>query len=168
MFAKALVLSTSALGKRSVGEITNLMSVDSTRLQDLTPYLHAVWYSFFQIGLALYFLWNQMGTASLGGVFVIVVSIPLTGRISLYLKKLQTDLSVVRDERVKVTNEILAGIKTIKFQAWEEQMLSRITSVRDRELDIFRKYAIAQSLSGAVFTTIPLLVAIATFGWYIR
>ena len=60
VYAKALVLSSSELMKRSIGEITNLMSVDSTRLQDLTPYLHAIWYSFFQISLALYFLWQQV------------------------------------------------------------------------------------------------------------
>jgi len=60
VFAKALVLSSAELMKRSVGEVTNLMSVDSARLQDLTPYLHAIWYSFLQIGLALYFLWKQV------------------------------------------------------------------------------------------------------------
>ena len=53
VFSKSLVLATAALSKRSVGEITNLMAVDSTRLQDLTPYLHAVWYSLYQIMLAL-------------------------------------------------------------------------------------------------------------------
>jgi hypothetical protein len=33
VYSKALVISTAALGKKSTGEITNLMSVDSTRLQ---------------------------------------------------------------------------------------------------------------------------------------
>lgn len=43
-----------------LGEIANLMSIDAQRLQDLTPYLHAVWYSFFQIAVALYFLYEQV------------------------------------------------------------------------------------------------------------
>lgn len=58
---------SGALRKRSTGEITNLMSVDSNRLQTLTPYLHAIWYSFIQIALALYFLWSQLGPACLAG-----------------------------------------------------------------------------------------------------
>lgn len=51
------LLLVAALMKRSTGEILNLMSVDSTRLQDLTPYLHALWYSFFQVLIAMILLW---------------------------------------------------------------------------------------------------------------
>ena len=70
VYAKALVLSSTALLKRSLGEVTNLMSVDSNRLQTLTPYLHAIWYSFFQIGLAMYFLWGQLGRSTMVSIYL--------------------------------------------------------------------------------------------------
>jgi ATP-binding cassette subfamily C (CFTR/MRP) protein 1 len=76
VFSKALVLSTSELMKRSVGEISNLMSVDSTRLQDLTPYLHAIWYSFFQIAVALSLLWYQVGFINTLHTATIVINHP--------------------------------------------------------------------------------------------
>jgi ATP-binding cassette, subfamily C (CFTR/MRP), member 1 len=139
VFSKALVLSTSALSYRTTGEITNLMSVDSTRLQELTPYLHAIWYSIYQIAIAMYLLWQQVGVSSLAGCAVIVLSIPITGKVSQYLKTLQKQMSTVRDERVKVTNEVLAGMKVIKFQAWEKEFEKRINEIRDRELELFRK-----------------------------
>ena len=60
VYQKALVLSAGERHARSMGEITNLMSIDAQRLQELTTYLHAIWYSFFQIGLALFFLWQQL------------------------------------------------------------------------------------------------------------
>jgi hypothetical protein len=60
MYKKALVLSAGERHVRSLGEITNLMSIDAQRLQELTTYLHAIWYSFWQIGLALFFLWQQL------------------------------------------------------------------------------------------------------------
>jgi hypothetical protein len=60
VYKKALVLSAGERHTRSLGEITNLMSTDAQRLQELTTYLHAVWYSFWQIGLALFFLWQQL------------------------------------------------------------------------------------------------------------
>jgi len=50
VFVKSTRLSVGALARRNAGEITNLMAVDSTRLQDLTPYLHAFWYSLYQMG----------------------------------------------------------------------------------------------------------------------
>lgn len=167
IYSKALVLSTAAMSTRTTGEITNLMSVDSTRLQELSPYLHAVWYSFYQISIALYFLWQQMGVASLAGIAVILLLIPLTGKVSKILKSLQSQMAKVRDERIKVSNEVLGGMKVIKFQAWEAEFEKRINEIRDRELAIFRKYCIMQSVSGAVFTTVPLLVSIVTFATYI-
>jgi hypothetical protein len=60
VYKKALDLSAGERHVRSLGEITNLMSIDAQRLQELTTYLHAIWYSFWQIGLALFFLWQQL------------------------------------------------------------------------------------------------------------
>jgi ATP-binding cassette, subfamily C (CFTR/MRP), member 1 len=67
VYFKSLSLSSAALARRSAGEISNLMSVDSARLQDLTPYLHALWYSFFQVTVAMTMLWRQLGLASIAG-----------------------------------------------------------------------------------------------------
>jgi ATP-binding cassette subfamily C (CFTR/MRP) protein 1 len=60
VYQKALVLGAGERHSRSLGEITNLMSIDAQRLQELTTYLHAIWYSFWQISLALFFLWRQL------------------------------------------------------------------------------------------------------------
>ena len=60
VYQKALVLGAGERHARGLGEITNLVSIDAQRLQELTTYLHAIWYSFWQIGLALFFLWRQL------------------------------------------------------------------------------------------------------------
>ena len=39
--------------------------------------------------------------------------------------------------------------------------------MRDRELATFWKYSLAQSLSGAVYTGVPILVGISTFVIYV-
>ena len=39
-------------------------------VQELTPYLHAVWYSLFQVAVALYFLFNQVGISCFAGTNV--------------------------------------------------------------------------------------------------
>jgi ABC-type bacteriocin/lantibiotic exporter with double-glycine peptidase domain len=167
VFHKSLKLSISAINKRSSGQITNLMSLDSTRLQELTPYLHAVWYSLFQIGVAISFLWQLVGPSCLGGVLIIICCIPIIGQISIILKGIQNDLSAVRDERVKMTSEVLTGIRVIKLQAWESEFQKRMTEIRNKELRLYRKYAFIQSLSGTFSSAVPLLVAIATFTVFI-
>eukprot|EP01033_Poteriospumella_lacustris_P011634 gene11634-8288_t len=167
VYAKTMVISGDALSRRTTGEISNLMSVDAGRLQELTPYLHAVWYSVFQIVLAMYCLWQQMGVSCLAGITVIVCMIPISNRVSFYMKSLQKKISKTRDERVKITNEVLAGMKVLKLQAWERQFQQRILRVREQELTILRGYSRAQCFATALYTAIPLLVALTTFGTYI-
>jgi ATP-binding cassette subfamily C (CFTR/MRP) protein 1 len=83
------------------------------------------------------------------------------------MKSLQQKLSKIRDERIKFTNEILAGMKVIKLQAWEKEFQNRIIEVRNKELAVFRQYAYTQSFAGMVGTSVPLLVSIATFVTFI-
>lgn len=55
-------MSNSARKESTVGEIVNLMSVDAQRFMDLTAYLNMIWSAPLQIALALYFLWDTLGT----------------------------------------------------------------------------------------------------------
>ena len=45
---------------------------------------------------------------------MILIAIPVTQKISARIKVIQKELSQVRDERVKLNNEVLGGIKVIK------------------------------------------------------
>lgn len=139
----------------------------SHSFQDLTTYLHAIWYSPLQISLALYFLWGQLGASSLGGVLIIVIMIPVTKVISEYMGRLQSALMNKKDERVDLNSEVLSSMKVVKLQAWEESFQSRILKLREVELKHLWHYFICNSLSRMLWTFTPLLVAVATFAAYV-
>ena len=44
-----------------MGEIVNLMSVDAQRFMDLISYVCMIWSAPYQIGLAIYFLYQELG-----------------------------------------------------------------------------------------------------------
>eukprot|EP00934_Nitzschia_sp_Nitz4_P007307 Nitzschia sp. Nitz4//scaffold4_size323378//100305//104932//NITZ4_000644-RA/size323378-snap-gene-0.448-mRNA-1//-1//CDS//3329553351//7297//frame0 len=167
VYKKALVLSSGERYSRSLGEITNLMSIDAQKLQDLTTYLHAVWYSFFQIGLALYFLWLQLGPSCLAGVVVIVVMVPVTKYVAKWMGSLQKRLMVAKDKRLEVNSEVLGAMKIIKLQAWEGPFIDRIVTLRDEELSRLRDYIVASCLSIMLWSAVPLTVALAVFAAYV-
>ena len=50
-----------------VGETTNLMAIDSQKFMDMVLLINIIWSSPLQIALAMYFLWDILGAASLAG-----------------------------------------------------------------------------------------------------
>lgn len=61
-FRQALRMSNSARKVSTLGEIVNLMSTDAQRITDVVMELNTLWTAPLQIILALYFLWNILGT----------------------------------------------------------------------------------------------------------
>jgi ABC-type multidrug transport system fused ATPase/permease subunit len=167
VYQKALRLHAAERQTRSTGEINNLLSIDAQRMQELTNYLHAIWYSFLQIGLALLFLWKQLGPSSLGGVAVICITIPITKYVAQWLGNIQKHLLKAKDQRVQLNAEVMTSIKIIKLQAWEEPFQQRLMTLRNNELQQLWNYIVAQAVSVLLWSTTPLAVALATFSAYI-
>ena len=114
IYQKALVLSNDGRG-RATGDIVNLMSVDATRLQDLSTYGLISISGPFQITLAFVSLYNLLGWAAFVGVAIMVVSIPLQTVIARFIKKLQEKQMKNRDQRTRLMSELLANIRR---QGW--------------------------------------------------
>lgn len=116
IYRKALRISNAARKESTVGEIVNLMAVDAQRFMDLTTYLNMLWSAPLQIGLCLYFLWQQLGPSVLAGLAVMIIMIPLNGFIASRIKTYQIRQMKYKDQRVKLMNEVLSGIKVSEMQ----------------------------------------------------
>lgn len=168
VYSKSLRLSSAARQKRTSGEIINLMSVDAQRLQELTPFLHSVWYALYQIFISCILLWNQIGLATFAGVGVILILIPMTTAISKRMRSLQVRLMKIKDERIKICYEILSGIKIIKMKTWEGRFTHRVMDYRQKELRSLKSYIYTQSISSALFNFVPTLVTTVSFFTYVK
>ena len=118
IYKKALKLSNASRQRNTVGEIVNHMSVDAQRLMDLMGYLHILWSGPMQIALALYFLYQEMGPSIFAGLAVMVLMIPVNAALAIRQRKLQKGQMKNKDNRMKLMDEILNGIKVIKLYAW--------------------------------------------------
>ena len=63
------------------------------------------------------------------------------------------------DGRIKLMNEILSGIKILKFYAWERAFLDRVRGLREKELNALKKSQILYSISLASFNSSTFLVS---------
>ncbi|OQR95871.1 ATP-binding Cassette (ABC) Superfamily [Thraustotheca clavata] len=167
VYAKSLRLSTQAQQERSTGEITNLISIDTSRLQRLTMDLHTVWVVPYLLLIACSMLYQELGISFIAGIAVVLLVIPISFALSRVMGRLQKALMLVKDQRVKLCYEVLAGIKVIKLQAWELSFTDRVLAYRDDELSKFTRYIFTKAASSAVYNGVPALVAVASFTAYI-
>ncbi|RIA93900.1 ATP-binding cassette transporter 1 [Glomus cerebriforme] len=164
IYQKSFKLSNGSRQKSTVGEIVNHMSVDAQKIMDLCTYLHIAWSGPLQIILALYFLYQTMGISIFAGVGVMIMMIPVNAILANKMKILQKIQMKNKDERIKLMNEILNGIKVIKLYAWEQAFLNKIFYVRnDLELKTLKRLGYLYSVQSFTWTSTPFLVSFATF-----
>ncbi|VDM53212.1 unnamed protein product [Angiostrongylus costaricensis] len=111
IYKKTLNLSNSARRDKTVGEIVNLMAIDVERFQLITPQIQQFWSCPFQITLALIFLFFTLGYSAAPGVIVMIIFLPSNIISSVIVKKWQVAQMKLKDERTKMINELLNGIK---------------------------------------------------------
>lgn len=167
IYRKAMRISNSAKKDSTVGEIVNLMAVDAHRFLELTSYLHFIWSGPLIMALALYFLYDLIGAAIFAGLGVLILMVPINIWIAARMRSLQIEQMVKKDDRVKVMNEILNGIKVLKLYAWEPSFEQNIVKIRDIEVKILKVIAYYSSGTFFAWTLTPFLVTLACFATFV-
>uniref|UniRef100_A0A674D3X8 ABC-type glutathione-S-conjugate transporter n=1 Tax=Salmo trutta TaxID=8032 RepID=A0A674D3X8_SALTR len=167
VYRKSLVISSAARQSCTVGEIVNLVSADTQKLMDMVVYFNAVWVAPIEIALCLFFLWQRLGPSALAGIATVILIFPLNGFIAKMRSKLQVIQMRYTDSRIKLMNEILSGIKILKFYAWEQAFLERVLGYREKELNALKRSQVLYSISIASFNSSSFLVTFAMFGVYV-
>ncbi|KAG6863876.1 hypothetical protein C0991_002491, partial [Blastosporella zonata] len=107
-----------------------------------------------------------LGYSALVGLGVLLVGFPvqfILVRVMFAQRKKGVKFT---DKRIRLTTEVLQGIRLIKFYAWEAFYVDRLGTLRAHEIKAIRKSALARSLLIAVVTFIPILASILSFITY--
>lgn len=107
-----------------------------------------------------------LGWSLLAGIALMVLSLPINAIIIRKLQGLQKNVMLKKDQRTRLTNEVLQGIRVIKFFAWEDSFIKAITEIRNIEIRDLRKSAYLTSVVMFMWMSTPLFVSIITFTAY--
>lgn len=159
IYKKSLTISNAAKREKTVGEIVNLMSMDAQRFGDVGNTINILWSAPLQIGLSIYFLWQEIGPSSLAGLAMLIILFPVNGMIANKTKKLHMKNMKNKDERVKMMNEILSGIRVLKLYAWEKSFEEQVLKVREKELKVMKHSRYLNAVMSFVMTCTPFMVS---------
>ena len=167
VYKKSLLLSATSKRSSTIGEMNNLISQDAQMFQNFTPFLNMIWSSPLQIIICIFILWRYLGIAAFVGFATTVFFIPLnmyTANKSkvLYAKKLKS-----QDLRLKIMNEILSGIKVIKFYGWENPFINLVNKIREAEMKYYSQNAYVSIISSFTWSSAPFIVAAVSFATFV-
>uniref|UniRef100_A0A7S4LEW0 ATP-dependent transporter ycf16 n=1 Tax=Eutreptiella gymnastica TaxID=73025 RepID=A0A7S4LEW0_9EUGL len=161
VYHKALSLNMETLpGDVTVGSIVSYMSVDASNIAMLFQNVHFCFTIPVQISLTLYLLYWNIGWAGPASLAVILLLFPIMGSLGKLSGGFQKRLLAQNDVRLKLINELLQGMKVIKFYAWESMFVDKIVAEREVQLHILLR----RKLCGAAIVSIALSTpALITF-----
>ena len=166
VYRKSLRLSSTGKQDATTGEIVNLMQLDVGRLEGVATSIHIVWDGILQVfgytSLLLYFL----GPSVFAGIATMLIVIPLQTLFFKKLSVLRTKMSKYTDDRIKLTNEVLQGIRAIKSYNWEKSFQERLSVIREKELAVLMKSASIRGFLVSVLSAAPSFVAVISLAVY--
>ncbi len=92
----------------------------------------------FQIAVCLFLIYQQVGASTFVGLGYTIITTPIIGFIFGVIGRMRQQKMRFTDARVKMMNEVLAGIRIIKYYAWEKAfVLKKLDKYVNKRLGCF-------------------------------
>lgn len=149
--------------KYSSGQIINMISSDLSRLEQFLFQGAYIISGPVQIISILALLIFYIGPSALAGFGLLIVMLPVQAFIFLRLARLRRTMASITDERIRLTQEFLTGIRIIKFFAWEEKFIEHLMDYRAREVSRVKYLNIWTAVLMGIANTIPVFASVISF-----
>ncbi|KAM7378480.1 hypothetical protein PAMA_013404 [Pampus argenteus] len=165
IYNKILRLSTSnmSMGEMTLGQINNLVAIETNQLMWFLFLCPNLWAMPVQIVMGVILLYYLLGCSALVGASVIVLLAPVQYLIATKLADTQKNTLEHSTDRLKKTTEILKGIKLLKLYAWENIFCDSVEDTRGKELTSLKTFAFYTSMSIFMNAAIPIVAVLTTF-----
>ncbi|KAM7367319.1 hypothetical protein PAMP_015230 [Pampus punctatissimus] len=163
IYNKILRLSTSnmSMGEMTLGQINNLVAIETNQLMWFLFLCPNLWAMPVQIVMGVILLYYLLGSSALVGASVIVLLAPVQYLIATKLADTQKNTLEHSTDRLKKTTEILKGIKLLKLYAWENIFCDSVEDTRGKELTSLKTFAFYTSMSIFMNAAIPIAAVLA-------
>ncbi|KAL0575903.1 hypothetical protein V5O48_006076 [Marasmius crinis-equi] len=166
IYQRSLRLTARSRSKLPNGLIMNHISTDVSRIDFCAGFFHMGWSAPIQMIICLVLLIINLGPSALAGFAFFVLVTPIQTYAMRQMFKLRAKSMAWTDKRAKLLQELLNGMKIIKFFAWEVPFLDRITGYRWNEMKYIRTLLLMRSGLNAVAMSLPVLASVLAFVTY--
>ncbi|MEY2986493.1 MAG: binding cassette subfamily er 2, partial [Pseudomonadota bacterium] len=138
------------------GEFVNIATRDCDSVSMLPFLIEPLLYPVTILAYCL-MLTHFLGPWALLAVVALAAVVPLGRRLEQRMSSLATQIREQSKLRLGILGEVLAGIKVIKFHAWEELFTKKVMEVRGQEVKLMRARARVAAKHSALSALLPIL-----------
>ncbi|GAA5904673.1 uncharacterized protein JCM6883_003864 [Sporobolomyces salmoneus] len=153
-------------GFGSKSSVLALFSIDVDRVADFAVWCFSLIDAPLELIIGTIFLYSLLGYASLIGISIAVLFLPLNHYTSKGFATTQDKLMSTRDRRVGLMQEVLSSIRMLKYMAIEKPFEERILKARDAELAQLRWNYLLEVSFQAIWSISPILCILVSFWAY--
>ncbi|CAN9393374.1 unnamed protein product [Alternaria alternata] len=148
------------------GRIVNLMSTDTYRIDQASGFFHMIWTAPIGILITTALLLVNLTYSALPGLGLILIAMPLLGRAVKTLFRRRVAINKITDQRVSLTQEILQGVRFVKYFGWETSFLERIQTIRQKEIHGIQILLTIRNAVLSVGMSMPVFASMISFITY--
>lgn len=162
IYDKAMNLSPEARKVKATGDIVNSMSVDVTFVERVFETMLNLFTEPIRLAVCLLSLHKVLGNATWFGFVVSVIIMPVCVWMNSRLYWYYNRSVEFKDERTRLTADVLNSIKSIKLYSWEKPIIERMNEVRNnKELNVLQELGILEAFSVLLWRFIPFFMTCA-------
>ncbi|KAI6220946.1 Multidrug resistance-associated protein 1 isoform X4 [Aphelenchoides fujianensis] len=164
VFDKMMRLSPAAQTNTATGVILNYITVDVVHSRHFWSELQNFIYCPLVLTIGLVGLSIMVGVHNMIYGMVILIGFQFIGLVlSRYSSRFTDKQMEHKDERLKLINDLLNGVRVIKLCGWEAPMQRMVAAIRKRELKEVWKSQAIDTICETFVETAPLLATLSTF-----
>ena len=168
VFHATLCLRTHKMDPpKSVGEINNIQSKDANSLRDFVVFFHNLWACPLQIVMSVALLIYMLGFAGVVSVLLLALLVPVERAIGHRARAARKAVLSFSDERMKVINEMIDGIWTVKLTNLCPYVYEKISALRSDELAAAWHSGLIDIVNLVVTRSATLVITLLTFVTYV-
>ncbi len=167
IYAKSIRLSLSAKNCLDTGEILNFQGSDTDALSELVMYVVQIVAAIFTIGTVFYFLYQYFGMASLTGVLIVLLLLPISKKLTHLTIRNYRQLMKIKDDRIDLFSQVIGAMRLVKMYAWGEQFYKIISKIRIQELGLLKRDIKIAVVSMVFHNSTAFLIGASIFGSYL-
>ncbi|KAH0542222.1 hypothetical protein FGG08_003344 [Glutinoglossum americanum] len=145
------------------GRVVNLMGTDTYRIDQASGLFHLIWTSPISILITLTLLLVNLTYSALAGFALLVIGAPILTKAVRSLFVRRSAINKVTDQRVSLTQEILQGVRFVKYFGWERSFLKRLGDIRKKEIRAIQVLLAIRMAINAVSMSLPIFASMLSF-----